>query len=81
MSRPAEGAAAVRRLQLRMLMDAPATEFSKAFRKGVTRNLSDAQRQWLDAMGAKGWTVPESNLEISSSAVRISDRLCADRER
>ena len=26
---------------------------------GRKAKLSDAQRQWLDAMGAKGWTVPE----------------------
>lgn len=32
-----------KRLQMRMLVDVPAAEFTKAFRKGVTRNCTPAQ--------------------------------------
>lgn len=37
-----------RRVQLRMLLNAPAEEFAKAFRKGVTRNVNPAQLPELE---------------------------------
>jgi Chalcone isomerase-like len=43
-----EAQAGPKRLQLRMLQDVPAAEFTKAFRKGVTRNCTPAQ---LAALG------------------------------
>lgn len=43
-----EAQAGPKRLQLRMLQDVPAAEFTKAFRKGVTRNCTPLQ---LAALG------------------------------
>jgi hypothetical protein len=42
-----------KRLQLRLLLDVPAVELSKAVRKGITRNSSDADRLALEPQLAR----------------------------
>lgn len=55
LAEPADDAATIvkasgpKRVQLRMLRELPATEFSKALAKGVRRNASPAQQQDFDA--------------------------------
>jgi acyl-CoA dehydrogenase len=49
---------------------------------GRNANLTPAQRQWLDAMGAKGWTVPEWPVEYGGGGLSKAEaKVLADEMR